>query len=251
MKPLNAFFALACVLSIPFDLDAQTITATPNTNFVTSGAGRDIALSIAMPSWALDLSTDSGANMDLFAIVGNDGGTGGTSDLGYYTSDVGSTGLTGNQLLVGPSANVRVGTFVWKFVLAPGQTTTGGTITADVGFRGTPSSLNSLQFIGVNETFTPSAGPAYSNYNYADYAKVSLTSTSSVYGTYTENGLTLAVPVGVSEFFVVLSDVGYSGRYGLNSLSVEVTAVPEPTTVGLIAVGLAGIGLIRRRRVCR
>lgn len=238
---------VACALAAPLGLQAQTITTTPNSNFVTSGTGRDIALNGTTDSWTLNLATNTGASLDLFSIVGN-AAVAGTSDLGYYTDTNGAVGLTGNQLVVGRNANGHTGTFVWKFVLDSGFTTTGGTISANVGFRGTPSTEKANMFIGVNNIFTPSAGPAFSSYNSGDFSKVNISSNSTVFDVYLENGLSLNVPVGVSEFFVVLSDAGSNGRFGLESLSVNVTAIPEPSSFALIAAGIVGISLMRRRR---
>jgi hypothetical protein len=47
--------------------------------------------------------------------------------------------------------------------------------------------------------------------------------------------------------FYMLHDGDLGERYQLNSLSYPATSVPEPGTLALFAIGLAGMGLARRR----
>jgi hypothetical protein len=238
---------LALVLfSLAGTASAQLITNTPNANFVTN---RSISMNGTSDLWSLNLSVNTGAGMELYALVGN-AATAGTSDAGYYTNSSGGgiTGLNGPQLVVGRNANGQTGTFAWKFVLDSGFTTTaGGSILANVGFSGTPSTQKANVFIGVSSNFVPSAGPSYSSYNSADFAKMNLTNTNAVFGSYT-NLLSLGVPEGLSEFYVVLSDTGSSARFGLNSLDVTVNAIPEPSTAALLGLGAAGLIAWRWRR---
>ena len=143
---------------------------------------------------------------------------------------------------------VKTGTFVWKFTLAGGQTTANGTISAHVEFQGTPSSQKAGVFIGTSSVFTPNSGPNYSGYNATAFSKVNISSSSATYGSYVEN-LSLNVPIGVSEFYVVMSDNGSSARFALNSLTVNIATIPEPSTWALMAFSLLATIMVMRRRV--
>ena len=62
-----------------------------------------------------------------------------------------------------------------------------------------------------------------------------------------------AVPVapftGISSITFFISDSHYPDNIGGISLSVDVAAVPEPGSLALLGLGLAGFGLARRRKV--
>ena len=59
--------------------------------------------------------------------------------------------------------------------------------------------------------------------------------------------LDIMVPVGATRLYLGLQD-GYEWTNNAGSVRVVVDAVPEPTTVLLLGLGLAGLGLARRQR---
>jgi len=219
-----AFFALS--LSSLCAATLVTGAGQQNATFTTTDNSMNIPLSISVPSWTLNESTADTANMNIHSIVG-------------YSPTAGqaAVGWVGGKLRVGSTSDSRDGGFAWKFTLLDGQTTTGGTITANITFYGTPSSQSAGTFLGVGQTFVPTSNLL--NFNSAAFTKVGLTSTSTSYSNYTETW-SLNVPTGVSTFYVAFAKLGSSGATtALNSLQTNITAIPEPSTSAMIVIGFS------------
>jgi len=224
-----AFFALS--LS---SLCAATLVYPFNATFTTTDNSRDIPLSISAPSWTLNESTADTATMNIHSLVGNSNTTGQAA-----------AGWISNELRVGTDYNWQNGGFAWKFKLLDGQTTTGGTITANIRFVGTPSTQSAGTFLGVGQTFVPTSGLL--SFNQADFTKVGSASTAS-YGVYSETW-SVNVPTGLSTFFVVFADMStQSNRADLLSLQTNITAIPEPSTSAMIGIGFSILALSRYKR---
>ena len=216
-----AFFALS--LS---SLCAATLVYPFNATFTTTDNSRDIPLSISAPSWTLNESTADTATMKIHSLVGNSNTTGQAA-----------AGWLDNELRVGTDFNWQNGGFAWKFNLLDGQTTTGGTITANIRFVGTPSTQKAGTFLGVGQTFVPTG--SLLNFNQADFTQVGMASTSTSYGGYLETW-SVNVPTGLSTFFVVFAKMSnQSDRADLLSLQTNITAIPEPSTSAMIGIGFS------------
>jgi len=83
----------------------------------------------------------------------------------------------------------------------------------------------------------------------AESASFSSPTKTFSFGTNNDNGLTLTTfnTTGATGTTFKLQALG-SSDFRLGGLSVTAAAVPEPGTYGLMALGLAGIGLMVRRR---
>jgi len=224
-----AFFGLS--LS---SLCAATLIEKFNGTFTTTDNSRDIPLSISAPSWTLNESTADTAAMKIHSLLGNSNTTGQAA-----------AGWISNELRVG-DFNWQNGGFAWKFKLLDGQTTTGGTITANIRFVGTPSTQSAGTLLGVGQTFVPTSN--LQTFNSADFTKVGLASTSTTYGGYLETW-SVNVPTGLSTFFVVFAKTStQSNRADLLSLQTNITAIPEPSTSAMIGIGFSILALSRYKR---
>jgi len=225
-KPITIISTFAFLALSLSSLCASTLVNPLNATFTTTDDSMNIPLSISARSWTLNASTADTANMNIHSLVG-------------YSPTAGqaAVGWVGGKLRVGSTSDSRDGAFAWKFTLLDGQTTTGGTITANISFFGTPSSQSAGTFLGVGQTFVPTSGLL--NFNQADFTKVGLASNSTTYDGYTETW-SVNVPTGISTFYVAFAKMGpASATTVLNSLQTNITAIPEPSTSAMIGIGFS------------
>jgi len=235
---MKTFIIFIVTLMFSFGhMDAQVLTTELNAKFNTLDDTRDIPLSIATPNWTMSMSGTTAEAYQVHSILGFTNGP---------NTDAAAGRRVDASLWVGTQFNLQSGVFAWKFVLSPGQTTTGGSITADIRFAGTPSTQSTGVFLGVGTTLIPTG--SLNNYNTADYTTVGLSSGSSSFGVYSETW-NLSVPTGVNSFYVTFNKLGDSAAANIvDSLSVSVTAIPEPSTAVLLIVAFASLSMSRRFR---
>ncbi len=227
-------FVFTALLSFP--AVAQVLSYPTNPVFTTSGTSRDIPLSIATPSWTLNQSTNDAATMQIHSLIGDNGS--GSAAAGWENSL--------QRLRVGTNFVWHTGSFIWKFQLPTGETTTGGNVTADIRFIGTPSTQKNGLWLGISGTFVPNIG--LTNFNNVDFTQVGLADNSNSFGVYGETW-SLAVPSGLSTFYVAFAKVSDSGALNeLVSMNVNITAIPEPSTLALIGATVVAVLLLRLKR---
>lgn len=257
-KPLAGCLVLALTSAgLATTAQAGVVTGTPVAVFTTTDNSRDIALTTGSPTFTADLSTYANFSAQTHSILGVGDTYPGTADVEHQDAS-GPDGVHGDIALpyamVGRRANGQYGHFLWKFTLPAGyETGPGAQINADVYFRQDPNdgTQGSNALLGILDSLTvysDSSGPS----NYPPTVK---TTAQDVFGgvgyhgfdTYTGSAA-LAIPAGMTEFFVVFSDQASSARWALNSLSVNgnPVPVPEPASLGLLVIG--GLALKRRRR---
>ncbi len=241
----NRILALAALASCAASSYAAVV-GTPIATFKTADNSKDIVLSAAHSSFATDYSTYAALTSNVYAVLGYYSGVG-NADLAWSDSTLNS--ITGPVVVANPGANGNTGSIVYKFTVDPSVTVTSGTITAHVAFYGTPTAATASSLLmGVSSTLTTPANLSGVS-NLSSFTKTSVQSTSSTYGIYYETW-TLNVPTDTSTFYVIIGDYGYSGRLGIQSLSVNVQTapVPEPATFGVLGLVGGSLLIARHRR---
>jgi len=239
------------------------ITSAPQPGFNTTDASKDNELSVGSPSFAADLSTYANFLSEVHTLAGFDnGGLGaGSADLQFQEYD-GTPGFFSNidsaYAMVGRGANGDIASFAYKFTIASGFQTTGGTITADVYFNGNPVTQGEKEWVGVTDTLvveddggnaSPPAPPVFfkGTWDLVDMKTLFVTNAAGNY-----NGtVNLSIPAGLTEFYVGVVDEGTSGRLAMKNLTVNasIAAIPEPSSFALAGFGLLSmLGLARRRK---
>jgi hypothetical protein len=249
----SAMLASALGLCMVGTAEAGAITAAPTATFTTADSSKDIVLTQAAPTWSADLSTYSNFLSNVYTVTGYDtnGGTGdGWGDVSYQagpTNSIGGDDAPVPYAMVGSQYDGNLGGFIYKFVVAPGyKTTTGGTVSANVYYRGDPS--YTTFWLGVSKTLTlESHLENITNPNDFD-KKTAADLFSGDWGTYNQDPVTFSIPADATEFYVAVTDGGSGARLAISSLNVNanLVAVPEPAELSLLVLG--GAACIRRRR---
>ena len=216
-----------------------TVVAPPIEGFTTADASKDIVLGPASVSYSADMSSYSVFAGDIHSIAGYYAGSGGWADIQH--EDQAGLWSAGPYAMLGRGASANTAWIVYKCVTAAGYVTdAGGAISAHMDFTGNPATQGNNMWVGVNDTMTLgiAGGGLFSVSNAGDFDKVTMLDTFGDNGYSAYHGdVTLDIPVGVSEFYVVLADAGNTGYMAYTSLQVDAVLVPEPASLAFLGLG--------------
>lgn len=245
-RRLTSYLAVACGLSAAFLPSlAKSATVTVNaTDSIYNYAGNVVGGGSTLPT-VTPLAAGSGRTLTFSSVSGSvilNNGTGSNTNNadGFgavsFNDQPGITGTAGLSGIVAPNAGYLVGAFL-SGTETPGQTA--------------PATLNFDQ-IGTNFS---SLSPLTDQVFFIGDGQI---------GTATGLLQSFIVPSDATELVLGLVDAfnynGAPGAYGDNSgsftasfgvASAGSTATPEPASLGIIGIGLAGIGAVYRRRSAR
>jgi hypothetical protein len=217
---------------------AGNVTGSPVPTFTTANSSRDIPLTTASPTFTANLSTWGTFSNQLHSILGYGPNSVSTESDVEYQDNTSPDQIHGDIALpyamVGRHANGEFGYFVWKFKLDSGSVTgPGGTIDTAVYFRHDPVGTHGQKaYIGVNDTISIESNLIGVS-NTQDFDKINMETVFGPghgYDSYTGN-TSLAIPSGLSEFYVIFTDEGSSARFALTSFTVNanVISLGDPT----------------------
>lgn len=237
---------------------AGVVTGPPVDTFTTADTSRDILLTAGSPTFSANLTTWGTFSGQLHSLLGShsaDGGIGGKADVEHQDASS-ADGIHGDIALpyamVGRGANGATGWFLYKFKTPSGYVTgSGGTVDASVYFRHDPNEgvHGSNAYIAISDTVTI-RNDRYGldddpNTFDAKLTMQTLFGPGHGYDTYT-GPASLAIPAGLSEFYVVITEAGSSARFAITDFDVNAVVVPEPVSLSIL--GLGALTMIRRTR---
>ena len=234
---------LVMVASLAIVSCAQaTLYGPPIAGWTTADSSRDISLTNASPAFSADLSSYANWTGDLHTVVGYAANFGGAGQAAIQYEDQAGFISTGPYASLGRGTS-GTGLVVYKFVTESGYTTAaGGTISAHVDFYGKPVSQGNKMFLGASTALTIGGALMNLQNSYTDQNTMEEVFGGDVHGIW-HGTANVAVPVGVSEFYVVLADNGNTGYMSYTTLDVAANLVPEPATLLILSLG----GLFIRR----
>ncbi len=245
-RRLTSYLALACGLSAAFLPSlAKSATVTVNaTDAIYNYAGNVVGSGSTLPT-VTPLAPGAGRTLTFSSVTGsvilNNGSGNNTSNAdGFgavaFNDQPGITGTAGLSGIIAPNAGYLVGAFL------SGTETSGQTAPATLNFDQIGTNFSSLSPL-TDQVFFIGDGQV---------------------GTGTGIIQNFVVPNGATELVLGLVDAlnynGAPGAYGDNSGSFAATfnvvagsstATPEPASLGIIAVGLAGLAAVCRRKFAR
>jgi PEP-CTERM motif len=193
-------------------------------------AGAVLAMGVASSAWAVPslgyYETSSGSP----AAPGATGTTGGLCS--YSTSPSDCTSLPNANLTAGPLSGTSPNYYI--ALTSPFNTTGVYSLAISIAGHGTTAE-------GANWTV--------SLINPTNDTGVSLFTTPGVSSTTVGGGSMTETLTGNGTFDIGITELATStSPYQIFSLTYSITAAPEPATFGLLAAGIAALGMVRRRR---
>ena len=182
-----------------------------------------------------DLSALGGVIQSI-TITDNSGGVNGASGQ-FSAFDLDAIKLSNTDCTTAACASSAVGLSLFDFLSATFFTPGTQRAPTDPKLFGTGPTGNTVDdpiatlglFDGVSSTLTP-------------FGFISLGDNGVI-------AFNLSAAVSTAGLFLYIGEVGNNGEVAASNIEVRSTTVPEPGTLGLLGIGLAGLGFLRRRKV--
>ena len=239
----TVLFVVLASLAIVVCVQGGTVTSPPIQGFTTADSSKDIVLSTASSTYSADFSSYANYSVDLHSVAGYYAASGGAGWADIQHEDSAGLWSSSAYTMLGRGASGNTAWVAYKFVLDTGYVTaSGGTISAHMDFTGSPGTQGNNMWIGASESLTI-GGSLFSFTNPLSDQVTMLNLFGDNGYNYYHGTANVAIPDGVSEFYVLLADAGNTGYMAYTSLDVNAVLVPEPATLLLLSLG----GLFLRR----
>jgi hypothetical protein len=205
---------------------AGVITGSPVNTFITTDTSKDITLTSGSPTFTANLTTYNTFLSNVWGMFGYAQSTVGLADFQHQEgpTDVVFGDVPVPYAMVGRMADGSLGTFAYKFQLPAGSTTgAGASINASIYFRGTPAFDGSNEYLAVHDTIDVATNLTEVN-NANDFTKRTIDDIFGAnpnFGSYFDSNVTLSVPAGLNQFYVLISDAGSNGRLAISNFTVN------------------------------
>lgn len=200
---------------------------------------KKFALSAAVAAVLLPASAMAGTVINLSPITVSAAADGVTTLLTFDVSGIASWGTLGDASNVVALLDIGAGSTLDQVGWNVNLTATSPSWLSDIAVQFSDSAATQDTAISLAPSATNAAGTA----SYASSGLVDLTAANLSFAVGSDGKLRL-------EFYETWDDIAgaQDGTWNSGTLTLSVTAVPEPATYGLMALGLLGVLLAARRR---
>lgn len=200
---------------------------------------KKFALSAAVAAVLLPASAMAGTVINLSPITVRAAADGVTTLLTFDVSGIASWGTLGDASNVVALLDIGAGSTLDQVGWNVNLTATSPSWLSDIAVQFSDSAATQDTAISLAPSATNAAGTA----SYASSGLVDLTAANLSFAVGSDGKLRL-------EFYETWDDIAgaQDGTWNSGTLTLSVTAVPEPATYGLMALGLLGVLLAARRR---